>query len=173
MRHENDGAAGPVQGLQDLDDLGRGPRVEVSASPTAFLLRLSGHLLILGLGAQDWPRDSTRRAGGGWSHVALGAGALLVAGLADHTIRTEMQGGGGAGRRATGLDISGSAPPVTIGLSLGLVGGGAALGNGPLARTGRDGLVAMGAAELASAALKVLTGRARPNAGLGPAAAEA
>lgn len=135
---------------------------------TRFLILVAAAGQFTALGAQQSLPDSTpRRAGSPWSHVAIGAGALLVAGLADQTIRSEIQGAGGAGARATGRDISHWAPPVAIGLGLGLAGAGAATGNGSLARTGRDAVVAMGAAELAGAAIKILTGRARPDAGLG------
>lgn len=99
--------------------------------------------------------------------IVLGSLGVVLTGFADHEIRTAAQENGGPSMRATGRGISRWSPPLALGLGAGLWGAGLVMHQAALAHTGRDALVAIGAAGFLTAAAKVAVGRARPEANRG------
>lgn len=95
--------------------------------------------------------------------LVVGAAGILVTGLADNSIRGAMRRSGPE-THEIGVDMSRWSPRLEIGLGVATLGVGLGAHSPVLARTGRDALVAMGAAGLLTAAAKTVIGRERPSA---------
>jgi membrane-associated phospholipid phosphatase len=94
--------------------------------------------------------------------LVLGSAAVLVAGLADNSIR-DVARRSGAETKEMGIAVSEWSPRVALGIGVVTLGVGLGTRSPALARTGRDALVAMGAAGVVTALAKIVVGRERPS----------
>jgi membrane-associated phospholipid phosphatase len=94
--------------------------------------------------------------------LLVASAAILVTGLADNAIRGAMRRSGPETHEA-GVAVSQTSPRLAIGFGVAALGVGLATHSPALARTGRDGLIAMGVAGVLTVAAKAVIGRERPN----------